>query len=226
MPVAYIREESSLSVHWEHIVYTLARLSAHPAGKPFVADFKTLEKRLEALEAAQRDVWRDEVVAQAMVDVVDDELDDATRALNRELAYVDGPKTARAKRYFPRPASKFVSLGLQSQVDAVAGWPSSLKAEPEPALKKLATMFAGILAAARKALTGRTDAAARRADQRVRDILSFVEDHNRLRLATHAGLTSLAAKQGLARDFADRFFRRETRSSVAETDAVTPAPQG
>lgn len=223
MPVAYVRESSSLAAHWEHIVYTLARLSAHPLGRPLVADFKALERRLESLEAAQRAKWRDEVVAQAAVDVVDDDLDDATRALSRELAYADGAKSARTKRYFPKPVSRYTSLGLQSQVEAVGGWPQSLKSEPEPALKQLANRIVGIIEAAKRALTGRSDAAAARADHRVRDVLSFVEDHNRLRLATHAALTKAAADQGLARDFADRFFRRDVRASEAEAEAPAEA---
>jgi hypothetical protein len=224
MPVAYIREQSSLAVHWEHIVYTLARLSAHPLGKPFVADFKALEKRLEALENSQRGTWRDEVIAQALVDVVDDDLDDATRALSRELSYADGEKNSRAKRYFAKPANRYVSLGLQSQLEVVEGWPRSLKAEPEAALKQLAARISAIIVEAKRALTGRSEAISARADHRVREVLAFVEDHNHLRLATHAALTSAAVKGRLARDFADRFFRRDSRASVAEVETDVPVP--
>jgi hypothetical protein len=201
-------------------------LSAHPLGKAFIADFKALEKRHAALEAGQREKWRDEIIAQAQVDAVDDQLDDATRSLSRELTYLDGPKSGRVRRYFPKPASRFVTLGLQSQTEVVTGWPQSLKAEAEAGLKKLGATFAALLAAARKALSARSDAAAARADHRVREIFSFIEDHNRLRLATHAALTTAALAHGEARDLGDRFFRRDSRSIPAEAEApVAPTPQ-
>lgn len=222
MAVAIIREAASLALHWEHIVYTLARLSAHSLGKPFVADFKALEKRLDAVESGQRNVWRDEVIAQAAVDAVDDTLDDATRELSRQLRFVDGDRSARVKRYFPKPATRFTALGLQSQIEAVASWPQSLKAEAEPVLKKLGGDVAAAISSAKSVLEGRVSAAAARADHRVREIVRFSEDHNRLRLATHAALTSAAVKEGLARDFADRFFRRESREST-EPEVVEPA---
>lgn len=225
MPVAIIREESSLALHWEHIIYTLARLSAHPLGKPFVGDFKALEKRLDAVEAGQRGVWRDEVLAQAAVDAIDDTLDDATRELSRQLRFVDGDRSARVKRYFPKPATRFTALGLQSQIEAVASWPQSLKAEPEPVLKKLAADVQGAISAARSVLDDRIAAAAARADHRVREIVRFSEDHNRLRLATHAALTSAGVKASLARDFADRFFRRESRES-GDPEVVAPPNPG
>ncbi|MBM4779517.1 MAG: hypothetical protein GQE15_17560 [Archangiaceae bacterium] len=224
MAVAIIREAASLALHWEHIVYTLARLSAHSLGKPFVADFKALEKRLDAVESGQRNVWRDEVIAQAAVDAVDDTLDDATRELSRQLRFVDGDRSARVKRYFPKPATRFTALGLQSQIEAVASWPQSLKAEPEPVLKKLGSDVAAAISSAKSVLDGRVSAAAARADHRVREVVRFSEDHNRLRLATHAALTSAGVKEGLARDFADRFFRRESRESNEPEVAEPPKP--
>lgn len=216
MSVAIIDAKASLALHWEHIIYTLARLLPHDLGKPFAADFVALEKRHAVIEAGLRNVWRDEIIAQAKVDIVDDELDDATRNLSRELTHLDGDKSPRIKRYFPKPVSRFTGLGLQTQAQAVAAWPKSLKAEAEPVLKKLAGEFASVLGDATTALDGRVAANAARADYRVRDVLSFIEDHNKLRLATHAGLSIAGAKAGLPRSFADRFFRRDSRSTSAE----------
>jgi hypothetical protein len=201
-----------------------ARLSAHPLGKPFVADFKALEKWLNEIESGQRAAWRDEVVAQAVVDIVDDELDDSRKDLSRQLRFIDGDRSARVKRYFPRSMSRFASLGLQSQVEAVASWPQSLKGEPEAELKSLASRFAAAIRNASGALVGRVTAGAARADHRVREIVRFGDDHNKLRLATDAALTSAAVKDGLARDFADRFFRRESRVAVAEETPGAPTP--
>lgn len=218
--VAIVPQDASLAAHWEHIIYTLARLSADPVGKPFVADFKALERRLEGVEAGQRSVWRDEVIAQAAVDVVDDALDDATRELNKHLRFIDGDKGARVKRYFPKAASRFTALGLQSQIEAIATWPQSLKAEAEQVFKKLGAEIASLLSDAKDALGGRVTAAGARADHRVREIVRFAEDHNRLRLATHSALTLAATKADLPRDFADRFFRRDSR---APEESETPA---
>lgn len=223
MAVAVIRLNASLASHWEHIVYTLARLSAHPLGKSFVADFKTLERRVEGVENSQRGVWRDEVIAQATVDVVDDALDDATRELSRQLKFADGEKGARTKRYFPKAASRFTMLGLQSQLEAIATWPQSLKAESEPVFKKLGAEVGAIVTKGDEAIEGRVNAAAARADHRVREVVRFAEDHNRLRLATHAALTLAGTKADLPRDFADRFFRRDERSSADAETPVTPS---
>ena len=224
MAVATIRDDASLASHWEHIIYTYARLSAHPLGKPFASEFKALEKRLSEVELGQRNAWRDEVVAQAAVDIVDDELDDSTRELSRQLRFVDGDKSARVKRYFGRPMSRVIALGLQSQVEAIASWPQSLKGEPEGVLKSLASRFASAIRSAAEALEGRVTAGAARADHRVREVVRLAEDHNKLRLATHAGLTTAAVKAGLARDFADRFFRRESRVSAPEEAPEAPTP--
>lgn len=221
--VAVIPQDASLALHWEHIVYTLARLSAHPLGKPFIADFKALERRQELVEAGQRAVWRDEVIAQAAVDVVDDALDDTTRELNRQLRFIDGDKGARVKRYFPKPASRFTALGLQSQLEAIATWPQSLKAETEQVFKKLGAQLLALVTDGKAALDGRVTSAAARADHRVREIVRFAEDHNRLRLATYSALTLAATKQGLPRDFADRFFRRDSRASEEPETPAQPS---
>jgi len=204
------------------IIYSYARLSAHPLGKPFAADFKALEERLNVAETAQRASWRDEVVAQAAVDIVDDELDDSTRELSRQLRFVDGAKSARVKRYFPKSMSRFIALGLQSQVEAIAAWPQSLKGEPEGVLKSLAGRFSVAIRRAATALEGRVTAGAARADHRVREIVRLSDDHNKLRLATHAALTTAAVKVGLERDFADRFFRRESRVATPEVTPEAP----
>lgn len=210
--------------HWEELVYTDARLSAHPAAKTFTADLKPLFKRLADLEQGQREAWRTELSAQAAVDAVDDSLDDATRDLQRQLVFLDGKRSARLKRYFARELSRYVAYGLQTQATAVQSWPASLKQEEEGVLKALGSTFARLLKEAGTVLQARADALGATADHRAKEILSFAEDHNRVRLSIHAALTTMAMKNGLPRDFGDRFFRRDARTAVAEPAAEPEAP--
>lgn len=225
MAVRLLRQSLSLVAHWEELVYAEARLAAHPLGKPFLPEVRGLLKSLEGIERTQRASWREEILAQAAVDAVDDDLDDATRELSRQLTFIDGRKTARLKRYFSKDPSRYIAFGLQTQAQALAGWPTSLKQEPEGVLKALGSTLAGLLKEAAVVIQQRVDAIGATADHRARDIVSFTDDHNRVRLSIHAGLTGLAAKQGLPRDFADRFFRREVRESGAEQPAPAPAEE-
>ncbi|MER2564271.1 MAG: hypothetical protein ABTQ32_26305 [Myxococcaceae bacterium] len=225
MAVRLLRQSLSLVAHWEELVYAEARLSAHPLGKPFLPEVRGLLKSLEGIERAQRGSWREEILAQAAVDAVDDGLDDATRELSRQLTFIDGKKTARLKRYFVREPSRYIAFGLQTQAQALAGWPSSLKKEPEGVFKALGSTIAGLLKEAAVVLQQRIDAIGATADHRARDIVGFTDDHNRVRLSIHAALTVAGSKHGLARDFADRFFRRELRESAPDQPAAAPAEE-
>lgn len=225
MGVRLLRQSLSLVAHWEELVYSEARLAAHPLGKAFVPELRALLKSLEGIEGAQRGSWREEILAQAAVDAVDDTLDDATRELSRQLNFIDGRKTTRLKRYFAKDPSRYIAFGLQTQAQALAGWPSSLKQEPEGVLKSLGSAIAGLLKEAALVLQQRVDAIGATADHRARDIVSFTDDHNRVRLSIHAALTGLAAKKDLPRDFADRFFRREQRESTVEQARAAPAEE-
>lgn len=225
MAVRLLRQSLSLLVHWEELVYSEARLAAHPLGKAFLPEVRSLLKSVEGVERAQRASWREEILAQAAVDAVDDGLDDATRELSRQLTFIDGKKTARLKRYFAKEPSRYIAFGLQTQAQALAGWPSSLKQEPEGVLKSLGSAIAGLLKEAATVLQQRVDAIGATADHRARDIVRFTDDHNRVRLSIHGALTVLATKNGLPRDFADRFFRRDQRESTAEQTPAAPAEE-
>lgn len=226
MAVRLLRQSLSLLVHWEELVYAEARLAAHPLGKAFLPEVRSLLKSLEGIERTQRASWREEILAQAAVDAVDDSLDDSTRELARQLSFIDGKKSARLKRYFAKDPSRYIAFGLQTQTQAMAGWPSSLKQEPEGVLKSLGSAIAGLLKEAAIVLQQRVDAIGATADHRARDIVGFTDDHNRVRLSIHAALTVLATKNELPRDFADRFFRREVRESTPEQVAETPETTG
>lgn len=216
MPIV-LRNSDSLDSYWEELVYTEARLLAAGHTSHATAIAKRI-KALDALQAAQKGHWRREIVAQAHVDAVDDDLDDRVEGVARELTYLDkGRKTSRFRQYFKGTVSAIVRLGLESQLGVVRPFVAMLAKEPEKALKDHGKALSGIVKNGDKAVEERASAATDRAAHRARQILSFVDDLNAARLTLHAELTIHAAKEKLPRDYADRFFRRPTRTAKAVT---------
>jgi hypothetical protein len=228
MGVRTIQQHESLDGVWEELVYTEARLLNEPLAKDLAKVFASLIARTEKTMKGQRDAWRSEIVAQAGVDATDDELDDCVSDLGVELSYLDGGKKsgARFKRYFGKAPSVVIRMGLASEVTAVEGWPSSLKKEGEPKLKSLGKRLDAILAAAKKVLGGRSDAANARADHRVKEIISLIDDVNGARVSAYGVLMQRGQKDGLAKDFAERFFRRVQRAPREVSTEPVPAKTG
>lgn len=216
MPVL-LRNSDSLDSYWEELVYTEARLLAAGHTSEATAVGKRI-KTLDALSAGQKAHWRREIVAQAHVDAVDDDLDDRVEGVAREIVYLDkGKKTSRFRQYFKGAVSAIVRLGLESQLGVVRPFVAMLAKEPEKPLKDHGKALAGIVKRGDQAVEERVNAATERAAHRAREIVAFVDDLNAARITLHAELTIYATKKGLPRDYADRFFRRASRTAKAAT---------
>jgi hypothetical protein len=211
---ALLRSTDSLESHWEELVYTEARLLA--------ADHKTLAaqttksiKKLTEIQSGQLLGWRREIIAQAHVDACDDSLDDGVEGLSRDVLHLESGnrKSARFKLYFKTAVSAIVRMGLEAQIPVVRGMLTALMGEPEKVLKDRAKSLAAILKKGDEAIVERREAAGARAAHRAREILSLVDNLNAERTAQHAELTLYGNKNGLPRDYADRFFRRTTRTA-------------
>jgi hypothetical protein len=218
-----IRETESLEGIWEELTYTEARLMKDALAKDLAPTFATLIERWEKVDRGQLQVWRAEVQAQAEVDAVNDELDELTRELGATLLKVcRGERTSpRFVRYFRENVHAVVRMGLATQAEAMATWPESLASEPEPELTAMGAKLGDVLKGASNALRGRETAAARRSDQRVREVLGFVDDVNAARTSVYGALLQRAAKDGRSPAWAERFFRKEARSPAAP---VLPDP--
>ena len=166
--------------------------------------------------------------AQAVVDGHDDQLDDKTNELNRFfLGSPNGREDKRFKLYFKKVASVVVRLGLESQLDIARSWADLLPKEPEAPLKALGSWFKGFLKSAADALERRRSASLTRAEHRARELQRYLDDHNAVRRSIYGKLVTVAADEGLPKDWPNRFFRTGSRAGpVTETppEVAPPAP--
>lgn len=211
--VRTLQLSESLDSLWEELVYTEARLLGDPLTKDLAPAYGALLERLESVRGAQRKSWRDEISAQAAVDAANTALDAATVSFGAKLlAAMNGDRQSpRWKRYFPDTVSAVTRLALGKQVERVRSWPASLAGEAEPELKGFAPRFEQLLADGDAALRARVESAARRADQRVREVATLVDDANAARLTTMGRLLQRGVKNALPKDWAEGFFRRTSR---------------
>ncbi len=218
--VRTIQHSESLDGVWEELIYSEARLLGDPLTRDLAPAFAERLATLETVRAGQYAVWRGEIVVQATVDTENLSLDGTTEGFGVKLfAAEDGKRgSARWKRYFPTSVSDTVKLALERQLARVRGWAASLRGEPEPELVAYADSFARHVVAGDAAVQGRIDAAAKRNDHRVREIVALIDDVNALRLGTLGRLLQRAVKNGKSREWAESFFRRSQRRAVATPD--------
>jgi len=228
MGIRAIGHKESMDSLWEDLVYSDSRLLASRRGKPYAKEISKLLERWETVVAKQRKVWRSEIGAEARIDKADDDLDDLVFGFGEELEHLDsergGKKSARQARYFKQPRHEIIRLGLASELDQVREWPTSIKDEPEKELKAFAKPFRDVIRAGDEALKERSAAAAARADQRVREVMRFIDDVNSARLSIYGRLVQLASKKKLPRDWPNRFFRRSERTTPDRQRGNAAAP--
>lgn len=223
-----LRETQSLDSIWEELVYTEARLAGDALTRDLVPIFTALLDRWDGVSAAQRAVWREEIRAQAGVDAANAGLDRSTGRLSaRFLGVIDGKRTnPRYARYFPHGAYAVQKLALESQLKVVRAWSASLKKEPEAEVQSFAPTFEKHVEEGDAAVRARVDAAAKRTDQRVREIVTFIDDVNAARLRVLGRLLQRAEKNKLDQDWAEDFFRHGSRQVRAEAAEEDPDPAG
>ena len=222
--VAMLTQELSLDSTWADLTFTEARLLGDANAKELAPAFTELRQRVEIVRSGQRDIWRDEVVAQAAVNAADDALDDCVHDLDVALMHiVSGDTTApRYRRYFPVAPSSIIRMGLESELGRVRAWVDSLMSESEEALKALGARLHTVVALGGAALESRRKAGAQRSDHRVRSIAVLIDDINNARLSLYGTLARKAAELRLPRNWPDRFFQYSSRTVTADAQ---PAPQ-
>lgn len=224
MTIHTISQEASLDSIWEDLVFSEARMTSDLNAADFAATMGELVERCESVRTGQYKAWRAEIVAQANVAAADDNLDDTVDGIDEGLQHAEGRdrSSKRYKRYFALAPHAVIRLGLESQLGKVRGWPESLKTEPEKELRKLGETLLKNVDAGDAALAGRRTAAAQRADHRVREIARLIDDVNAARLSIYGTLVTRGAELKLAKDWANRFFRRTVRAP-RKSPAVIPS---
>lgn len=214
MAINTIQYDDSLDLIWSVLVYEEARLLKDKDASDLAAEAGALVERWAQINAGQRSAWRAEIVAQAGVDTEDDALDDTVGELDNELlrAFRDRDAPQR-RRYFKKARHEVVRLGLESELEVVRAWPASLKTEGEAALQALGARLEGDIARGDAAVEERQRAAAATADQRVREIVRFVDDINAARRTRYGVLIQRAEERRLPKDWPGRFFKKSSQAA-------------
>ena len=173
----------SLDVLWSELVYTEARLLRDKVARDLAPLFVALLRRWEKIANGQRAVWRAEIVAQAGVDLQNLALDETVELIADALWLAEGKDrtTPRYRRYFAKPPSAVIRLGLENELPVVRDWVSSLTTEPELALRELGTRLEADIAAGDLAIGERRDALTANRNHRLREINGLVHEINETR---------------------------------------------
>lgn len=227
MSIQQIQPDWPLDDVWDELVYTHARLTKNKHAKDLAPQVTPLFKRWEKVAGQQRALWRAEIEAQAGVDEDDDEIDETVTDVSGTILYREKQKrdSARYKRYFKRPASEIVRLGLESELEVVRDWPASLKTEPESDLQALGKRLEDNVTTGDAAVAERKQAIAGTADHRVREIHPFIAEVNVVRNTLYGTLVTRAGQKKLSPKWPERFFRKAKSGPKAKKKAdSTVAP--
>lgn len=205
----------SLLVIRGELVYTKARLLADAGVRDLAAPYDALLTRWSLVYDGQLAVWDAEDVADAEVSAADDDLDDRVTLIINGVAYHYEKGDPTYKRFMGSDTkSRIVRLGLESEIGRVRGWPESLRAVPP--LAEHADPLVASLAKGQTALDNRVKANSARADYRIRDLQSFIDDANAQRRTTYHALGDYAVANNRPPSWPKRFFRTRPRHRKAE----------
>ena len=225
--IATLQYTDSLEAIRDEIVYTVARLTKNKHTKKDFAKWGVpFLKKWETVSLGQRLAWDTEVIAQAGCDEANDDVDDTTDLIDREIKHIDGKDTRRHKHYFKKPPARLIAMAPESQLAEQKEWPTSLKGEPEQSLKDLGKRLEGDIGAGNAAVGERSAAKTATADHRRREINAFIDEVNSARRTLHGTLETLGEQKKLPKEFPGRFFRKSTSPGKKAAAPVDKAAAG
>lgn len=206
---------------FEEIVFTYAKLKAHPLGAPFVEPFQAKIDECSQLILAELHLTVRRVSAQAVVELIDENLNDIVDGIDN-VTDIKNEVMRRFRELFfgTKPPSAFKKPILGAQLAAQRSWLGPLQSPDTPgSLQKYAPSLSLQVKAADEALQER-DAA----NQESRDFktigakFKFIDALNTLRKNTYNELDKLPSKTPeLKRDFASRFFLKRSGGYASES---------
>lgn len=203
----------------DEVLFTEAAVKADPDAADLAPKVDGWLAQVAAARAAALDVRRLSVAADATRIVANARLDAAcTRFGDSLLVSVGKDRTAaKWKTFFSETVSSFIRQALDKQVTTVKGW---LSITGEPVLEQHRAELTKWATAAGAAIEATQGVAPKRGIVwQQREALS--ESLTRERDGLHDALAQRGREKGLARDWADLFFRVESRPSKRAT--VPPA---
>lgn len=226
MNVRTLTPRTTLSALRAEIVYSLARLKAHPLGAPHAPAFEALRSECDAVLATENALRDGLAEAEAAIDLCDDALDDGADRLDAAILAITKNNRAHPLHtlYFgDKPLSRFKRPVLGAELQAMRAWIPLLTNNKHPALSALAPELAGSIKAA-----DATVALAQELSQKLKELRSdgalraLIEKTNATRKAVCGALAKLPHEQvGLPPDFASQFFRRGPASEDGPERAPT-----
>ena len=213
MNIRTLTPRTSLPVLRAEIIYSLARLKAHPLAAPHVPAFEALRSECDAVLSTENALRDGLAEAEAAIDMRDEALDEGADRLSAALLAItrnDREHPLYTLYFGGRPLSRFKRPVLGAELEAMRAWIPLLTNNKHPSLAALAPELEASIKAADATL-----ALMQELSQKLKELRSdgalrvLVEKTNATRKAVCGALAKLPHEQtGLPSDFASQFFRR------------------
>lgn len=215
-------DRHSLNMVIEELDYTIARLAARPFGKSRQATFEGLLAMAEKTSATELQLRRTLLRARALVDEVDDNLDDFVRETSRLSENVIGQTGQRLREslFANKRPSEVIRPKLGEELEHVRSWPQLLRAAPTQGLIDQAAPLETLLQQGDEVQTAVADALAALARFKTGERATLFDTVN----AERRGLDGEAGKYAAAhpgeRDPSRGLFRSAASSRGADEATV------
>jgi hypothetical protein len=221
MPLSQISLLAKLGELLEDNSFTLGQLHSHPLATVFAPQFDDFQTKWFASNAARTALVIILGKANGTLYSTDDALDDFLDLLDRTLLIITkNERTASQYMFYfgPTPVHVLKRPILGEELATVRGFVPSLQTSPHPALAALAPLLIELIARADAAIAQQLAAELALKDF---DILggmkTLIDSYNALRQTVYGQLAAIPHANPTAMlpaNFADRFFRHESRKGV------------
>ncbi|MCK6592684.1 MAG: hypothetical protein L6Q76_34440 [Polyangiaceae bacterium] len=226
MNVRTLTPRTSLPVLRAEILYSLARLKAHPLTALYVPEFEALRNECNTVFTTENNLRDGLAETEAAIDMHDDALDEGADRLSAAILAItknDREHPLYTLYFGNKPLSRFKRPILGAELEAMRAWIPLLTNNKHPSLAALAPELESAIKAADATLT-----LAQELSQKLKELRSdgalraLVEKTNATRKAVCGALAKLPHEQtGLPPDFASQFFRRGPASDNSPERAPT-----
>ncbi len=226
MNIRTLTPRTTLSALRTEVVYSLARLKAHPLAASHAPEFEALRSQCDTVLTTENALRDGLAEADAAIDMRDEVLDDIADRLSAAILAItknDREHPLYTLYFGDKPLSRFKRPVLGDELEASRAWIPLLTNNKHPSLAALAPELKDAIEAADTTL-----ALAREHAQKLREfrrdgaLRVLVEKTNATRKAVCGALAKLPHEQtGLPSDFASQFFRRGPASDNGPEHAPT-----
>ena len=222
MPARYLSTDFSLDRLQEELVYSYAKLQAHPATQAIAPGAKSLLDEWQVLVVQEVGLRTEKVRAIAQEELADEELNDTVDEVVYHISGLDPGKREPLVRLLLNgvPPSVFKRPVLGRQLEQMRAWPAALQMDTIPAsLRALSPRVEAQVSAADQVSGAKEEAnQSLRQFRLVGERFQFIQKLNRWRQETFGELDKLAAKdEKLPRNFAARFFLNNSQAEPTLT---------